>query len=128
MVTRITTAEQLKASNLYWNGPEWLLRPMSDWPEEGPVPTTGKTTPLRVHVTHVNKSDDETCRLEVSRWSNWSRLSRTVAWMLRWKHHVKCTTKIVGSLTADEVTTAELCIVRMVQKKEFKTELKLLEK
>ena len=54
-----------------------------------------------------------------SRTSNWYKLKRIVATMLKWRCKIK-------KITVDDLQKAELCIIRLVQQEVFKTEMKAL--
>ena len=110
----------LRAHPLWWTGPPWLKEPTHRWPtgcstdsnipgiaaEERAVPIFNLLVP--------SKTDDV-----IKRFSSLDRLKRVTAYCLRFHHNARtnCTghTRQYGSITANELRNALICLVRMVQ-------------
>ena len=111
---------ELRAHPLWWTGPPWLKEPTHRWPtgcltdsnipgiaaEERAVPIFNLLVP--------SKTDDF-----IKRFSSLDRLKRVTAYCLRFHHNARtnCTghTRQYGSITANELRNALICLVRMVQ-------------
>lgn len=136
LCTRKTSAKQLKDSELYWKGPDWLEKPETHWPSELPNKPdnirelNSNASKQRVHIVDLREKDDEIDKLDPKRFSKYIRLRRVTAWILRWKYTVvnKTGENKVKYLTAAELDRAEKCLVKRVQRKEFANELHTLQK
>lgn len=74
--------------NITWlSGPEYLLHPEQDWPVN---PDQSKLLPddpevkvsVLVNAVHCSEQEDVTSRL-INHFSSWTRLRKSVAWILR---------------------------------------------
>lgn len=119
-----------------WNhGPEFLWKPSDEWPCD-----TGRVDPVDdddVEVkkivqsqsmsAHVNKSFTMSALL-FCKISDWTKLKKTVAWILRFKRWILHKAKhesgseeigSTGRITVEELRTAEACIVQCAQMEDF---------
>ncbi|XP_046873085.1 uncharacterized protein LOC124465379 [Hypomesus transpacificus] len=143
--------------NITWlSGPEYLLHPEQDWPVN---PDQSKLLPddpevkvsVLVNTVHCSEQEDATSRL-INHFSSWTRLRKSVAWILRLKGLLRslCKRKQVspskhqgpftkqeagmtkahtlsGLLCMDELKNAEMTIIKFCQRARFPDELDKLQ-
>lgn len=103
----------------WWEGPEWLRQPFESWPsnelnwnEEEINEEKRKTV-----VSSLNKSDS--ADWYYNRFSKYNMIIRFIAWILRFASNCKNRKKCAGPLLASEVDSAEIYVLRLVQKEVF---------
>eukprot|EP00112_Aurelia_sp_Birch-Aquarium-sp1_P003948 Seg1448.2 transcript_id=Seg1448.2/GoldUCD/mRNA.D3Y31 product="hypothetical protein" protein_id=Seg1448.2/GoldUCD/D3Y31 len=130
------------AKNSRWfRGPEFLWKSENEWPREKAIPLPKEDDPelrkiVKVNSTAVAKNDSLLIELE-NRYSDWVRMKRVVALLLRFisncKRKIKNREEKVvltksnnadALLTVHDVQTAENKIIRLAQEAAFKVELK----
>ena len=77
---------------------------------------------LSTCVTLVNSKDESVWRLQPQNFSDWKRLTRLYAWVMRFVNNcytVKSNKLIEVELTAEEIVDAEHHIIRTMQKEVF---------
>lgn len=113
LISRGVDASQLQNSSLWWNGPEFLLNNEDDWPT------------LKVDK-HIDLPEVKTVAtitisapvIDFERFSNFSRLQRTMAYVKRFVNNIKFPkNKLTGILTAEELNSAlkTLCLISQQQ-------------
>lgn len=118
LISRGTSVDSLQSLNLWWHGPDYLKRDPSHWPV---TPSTVKTLPeTRNEVSlHINNSTPREL-IDFSRFSNLSRLQRTVAYVLRFVNILKKGTQNKTKyLNTDELDKALILIMRQSQLHSF---------
>ena len=122
-------AHSLMKGQLWWNGPQFLSTPETEWPqtkiEEGPEVGTEKRKTFQVPLPHsfvsVKVTKDPAWKLNPANWSSWLRLTRVTSWVLRFISN--CRTKqeerLIGPLTPEEIQHAEARIIREAQQMDF---------
>ena len=74
-------------------------------------------------LVNVGESAEESWRLHPSRFSSWRRLTRVLAWILRFINNCKQDNKLTQvELNVEEILDAENHIIKEMQKEEFKEE------
>jgi len=122
ILSRGTTAEQLKNNSLWWFGPTWL-RTNEEWPEQtGTIPELPERKSKRDASLIAISSDSILPSV-----SSFERLTRIIAYCLRFVESCK-RNKQVGNLTVTELERAELIIARVVQCESFHQEIYCLSK
>lgn len=157
LASRGSSTDAFLKNNTWLSGPEYLLKPEQDWPVNPEY--TSKFSPddpeVRVSVTvnavHSSEVSDATTRL-ISYSSSWTRLRKSVAWILRFKNlllslcqkkkqmsldeqqeppvhwpEVLKVNEFGGLLTVDELKNAEMAIIKFCQKVQFSDEFDSLE-
>ena len=157
--SRGLSVDQLVSKTEWLQGPKFLYKQESEWPstvtneeskdesEEAREENNTVTPTIIVQASKVTNSETEMCTGEASKpedaikrlihyYSDWTRLRRAVAWLMKLKKTLlyKCTDK--GSnpkeesmfLTVDEINEAEAAIVMYVQRQNFLEEIRILEK
>lgn len=103
----------------WWEGPDWLRQTENCWPEhevrydeELIIKEKLKGTTCSMLVTN-NKSIDEMFKY----FSKYEKNVRMIAWILRFSNNCKSRNKkITGPLSVEEIETAEVYILKVVQK------------
>ena len=121
--SRGRSASQLRSSDLWWEGPEFLKRDRRDWPclktprlpPDQPELKRKATKPV---VSFVGGA--ATCQsiVDPARFSSWNKYRRIVAWILRFIRNARTKEKRHGSLTVEELLQAEQIIMREDQERE----------
>lgn len=73
LVSRGISAEELKETPMWWNGPQWLSQESAYWPPE--------LGTISVHLCHSN--DEQFLESMAGRFSKWTTLVRVTAYVLR---------------------------------------------
>ena len=117
----------LNESTLWWRGPDFLSKHKSEWPKakiaEGlDVKTESKTKSISApSVNFVVRPRSEDCkwRLHPSNWSSWLKLTRVVAWVLRFVANCRShrQERRKGSLSPEKLQNAEFDLSVMLSKK-----------
>ncbi|XP_053667845.1 uncharacterized protein LOC128718201 [Anopheles marshallii] len=128
--TKWTNLKNHLASKRWFHGPEFLHLPEAEWdiPQRMPSETREemrkKKLPKLVGTQTVRQEF-----IAYERFSRWTRLVRTVAYVCRYVNIVTNANPLaIGSLTHQEVQAAEKVIVRDVQRNVFPDEYALLKK
>ena len=120
------------AMNDRWlQGPEFLLKPEDEWPIDSTALTKLENDPeVKTNViTCVTKSaiaDPTDCLL--SRFSDWHKMRKSVAWMLKFITWVKSKRSVqpASKLSIEELVNAENKIIQYVQRSSYQSEMRQL--
>ncbi|XP_037045848.1 uncharacterized protein LOC119081228 [Bradysia coprophila] len=122
LISRGLLPEDLKKSKLWWHGPEFLIKPESDWPEAKPAFVNDPSEEKKVKtVLTVNSSEHFIDRINHK--NSFETLKNVVAYMLR----VKDKTSNSSEISAIEQKRAIKVILQYVQQ-EFHVEMKMIKK
>ena len=137
--SRGLSADSLIDSDRWLHGPEFLRKEEHDWPKSVFIEDLSEDDVevkkiVQTHSVQINSSNGMTKHV-FSKFSDWTVLKKSVAWLLRYKswlrrnitssnetQEIKC-----GRLTTEEMREAECAIVKCVQSECFGEELKLLQ-
>ena len=125
IASRGTTATQLVGNKMWWNGPEFLVKSNEHWPSQ-PCSyqedvSELKSPQISVTTSTVNATQIPNIMelLDVSKYSSIVRLLRVTAYVLRFvnnlKKRVQHLESTVGSLTHDEINSAEMKLIKDIQ-------------
>lgn len=100
------------------NGPEWLKLPETEWPLSK-IPSLENVPECRIIKCLLVQPEtvDILCKF-----SSFTKLKRTVSWMFR----VLKKYRRSGCLQVDELKRAEITIIRLIQRREYASEIKQL--
>uniref|UniRef100_A0A146L5E8 DUF5641 domain-containing protein n=1 Tax=Lygus hesperus TaxID=30085 RepID=A0A146L5E8_LYGHE len=115
--TRGLTPDELVYNNLWWNGPDWLLLPMSSWPRSLESISTSLPELKTVLCATVSQDRESPFLLKlISRFSSYNRLLRTLARIKRLFHNAhKSNTPLTGPLQLSEIQNALTMCIKAVQ-------------
>ena len=143
LATRGVTASGLACSEICWQGPKFLKKPESEWPENLIKASSSSQKELRSRgcfsKAETNKGQESTLtaatinessdwRLNPQRFSSWTRLVRVHAWVSHFLDNC-CLSKeqrITGELMIDEIRNAENQIIAQAQQQAFPDEYHML--
>lgn len=133
-LTRGIPPQDLQNHTIWWNGPKWLVEDPSNWPIANPPTVSetdypvelGKAQRDQLVVTTTTKvSQPELNFYEFfHNHSNFTRLVRIMAYVLRFIHHTKNKTRSQTShlLSLTDWKNAHNLIIRIIQQKRFPKE------
>jgi len=138
--SRGLSVDKLLNNRRWIKGPEFLWKTESMWPncteELGPIPDSDHEVKKTVQSYSIQiKPAEGMTQLFFSKFSNWKKLQKAVAWMLRYKEWMmkKVLKRDADSvqvtkerITVEEMQKAEHCIITCVQKENFVEELGML--
>ena len=134
LLTRGISTSQLQVSELWTQGPHWLLM-KSDWPTWTPtsvlhLQTEEDVEPEATHPVESSATVSHTGMLpiiDVSRHSSFLRTLNVTAYVFRWLHNVrKQQPKLSGPLTSNELASALRYLVKSVQRLAYQAEFAYL--
>ncbi|XP_056629853.1 uncharacterized protein LOC130440615 [Diorhabda sublineata] len=115
---------QILNSDLWWRGPTWLAKDPSFWPND------------KLEVLHdlpelksslLTNVAPPTLIFPFERFSNFSRMQRTMAYILRFKDNcLQRNRRRGGSLTVQELSDSLKCLIRICQSQSYSTEIETL--
>ena len=144
--SRGTSAKDLTNNAIWWNGPEFLYQPETEWPTNesthfGDEEALKEAAKNAVNITHslVNSTANEPTTpkvdnlIDITRFSDLTKLLRVTALVVKFVNKLKSTVPTKSSsgsgteiLTALELTNAEELWIKAVQASSFNEEIKFL--
>lgn len=133
LASRGTSPKNLVNNNFWWNGPDWLQKPISDWKiasiqsiqNKKEIPELKAELPKIALNTTVSNT-------HAQNFSSWQKLRRITAWCLRFYENVKRSKKgekkVFDPLTTHELNNAQNRLIIATQQAELSDELKHLNK
>ncbi|XP_058828571.1 uncharacterized protein LOC131688382 [Topomyia yanbarensis] len=122
--TKWNSGPNLQSDGVWFTGQSFLRKPESMWPEPKPASTT------REESLNIHHQNSPTPLVSVARFSQWSRLQRTMAFVLRFlsnlhrkKHDLELQ---LGILQQDELKSAEELLWKLAQAETYPEEIALL--
>ncbi|XP_077263143.1 uncharacterized protein LOC143898012 [Temnothorax americanus] len=119
LLSRGMSVEMWKTSQLWWQGPEWLVT--DRWPEQPEI--LGDTSEMKITALIATRNEEYDI---LRRFSDYWKLQRIVAYCLRFKANLLGAKKS-GPLTPAEIEQAETIILKTVQREVFLKEVRALE-
>lgn len=124
LLSRGLLANDLQGSDLWWHGPQWLVRHPDNWPRnttaKTPLPEAKKTN-LQVLVIDAWESP-----IDAGRYSSYLKALRVMSWVLRFMTNASRADKLTGEPTTQEIEAARLRWIRVVQQESFAAEHRAL--
>ncbi|XP_011173291.1 uncharacterized protein LOC105205590 [Solenopsis invicta] len=104
---------ELVAHPLWWSGPGWLTKEMTEWPPSA-FPADRELPEVRIRSHHMEVDPEEPAWM--TRFSGLNRLIRVAAWCRRWLGGVRPAVEGgEASLNVDELEAARLSLIRLTQ-------------
>ncbi|XP_062535052.1 uncharacterized protein LOC134204246 [Armigeres subalbatus] len=124
LVTKWKNGPDFSPDTPWFDGPSFLHQPEDSWPQQVQTITTSEE--LKTIHTHSTAAS----LIDPSRFSQWLRLQRTMAFVLRFINNLKCrrsgVTPQLGILCQDELKRAEEELWRVAQGDVFPEEMSIL--
>ncbi|XP_055918431.1 uncharacterized protein LOC129950523 [Eupeodes corollae] len=126
--TKLNVADDATRSGLkefhpdsrWFRGPEFLYGNETTWPINKLLPPSAADELEFIGIVSQKSSIPQYELPDVTRFSNWSRLIRATAWMLRYVRNCnRRRPRLQGELTVEEVLDAEILWIRQSQRKTF---------
>ncbi|XP_055615041.1 uncharacterized protein LOC129761350 [Toxorhynchites rutilus septentrionalis] len=129
--TKWNSGPRLSTENPWFRGPNFLYEEEGSWPIQRLVaPTTEELRSDAIILCHHTPRLD--IPIDVSRFNSWTRIQRTVAFVLRYvdncRRRKRHESLQLGVLTQDELKRAEELLWKVAQKEVFAEELSILAK
>ena len=124
-----------KEGTSWFRGPAFLREDEEDWPQSAidaldsdNIEIKRKSAFVSLTLLHIRKTVLE----QYSRYSSWPKLKRIAAWCQRWIHNTRCPKtgedrRSGETPTCEELKSAELFIVKEVQRVEFADDIRSIE-
>ncbi|KAL9963136.1 hypothetical protein ACROYT_G032311 [Oculina patagonica] len=143
--SRGLSGEELVESSLWWNGPEFLKNPDSDWPKSPEMKAGNEEAMIELvkcppNVTHSLLNAQEpstpinfTAVIDPKKYSSLTKLLRISAYVLRFINKLKsnlsdCAGKPSKELSASEINEAEVYWIKSIQASNFEAEINFFDK
>ena len=130
-ITRVISSE-LVSHDLWWTGPCWLQKDISEWPKLSVIPPIiSEETRDITFMSNLHFSEPI---ISLNHYSDFHHLKRITAWILRFVDNCqrsKCDTHQVNKsfiLSVKELELAEKYWIKLVQRTHFAKEISLLKK
>ena len=122
---------ELLEHRLWWNGPDWLKLPSSDWPQSSIYLDTGPSNEEKEICVHLTLSQNASL-IPLNQFSHFTRYKYVTAWVLRFIrncriHHGTRSPSTLSPLTVQELALAENYWLRLSQEEHFQEEIQLLQ-
>ena len=123
---------ELLEHQLWWNGPNWLTQPPTNWPHQSEPAQVDDTTEERECTLHT-MTREKASIIPIDRYSSYTKLKRVTARVLRFVNN--CRSKKDGRptqsspfLTTQELHAAETYWVSIAQEDYFEKEIQAIKK
>lgn len=126
LISRGCSADYLIQSEIWWKGPEWLSRKLvKEVSSDVNIDEFSSDELERKNsIVSMVAAEDDTFEI-LNKYSSFTKLRRVIAYCLRWRNIVQSKTKSVAKeLSVEELTNAEIVLVKLSQKMSFKSEVK----
>ena len=122
-LSRGCRAQDLIESEKWWHGLPWLREPPSP-PKCDPQTPSTDHLPLREARKHQDTLlfDKQEPLIPFSRFSSYTKLLRTMGWILRFTKNIRSKQKQHGELTTSELTTSQFHLICNAQRESFAAE------
>ena len=134
LLTRGLSVSALIEEERWWKGPAFLVQEETQWPEKK---IEAKEEPdMEVRKQHRQRDEQERAflstikedRLDPTRYSSWTRLTRVSATVNRFLENCRLppTLRRKGTIKPEEIVTSEMYFIRLAQQEEFQEEIRAL--
>lgn len=138
MISRGMKAEEIVSSDLWKFGPKWLLQPEQQWPKPKLIITPQilqqievECKPKNARINVIAQPIEFENKQLIIRFSNWSKILRITAFVLRFVHNARIKKGLKGRIKGIRLTTAEFKLaaaywIKIAQSIHYKTEIESL--
>ena len=125
-ISRGLFPKELVLHNLWWNGPQWLCSPQSEWPVQS-ILLSSESEEEKKELCALTIVRRKNPIIPYNRFSSFTRLKRVTAWVLRFVRNCReKRSKITSPLTVSELTSAESYWISLAQHDYFLAEIQEL--
>ena len=133
LLTRGLSVSTLIDEESWWKGPAFLMQEEIEWPEK--KIGTKREVDIEVRKQYQEYSQEGSFlstvtedRLDPTRYSSWTRLTRVSATVNRFLEncHLQSTLRKKAALRPEEIVTSEMHFIRLAQQEEFQDEIQVL--
>jgi hypothetical protein len=130
IVSRGMLPRQLRQSELWWHGPQWLKSDASKWPSswQNPHNKEDHLFAERKLSKPVNIINAEPELPVLQKFSSVKKLCRVIAYILRFVNNLKTKTKNQKALSVEELEHARLVVLKYIQSRELADEIRCIQK
>jgi hypothetical protein len=130
IVSRGMLPRQLRQSELWWHGPQWLKSDASKWPSSWQNPHNKEDHLFleRKLSKPVNIINAEPELPVLQKFSSVKKLCRVIAYILRFVNNLKNKTKNQKALSVEELEHARLVVLKYIQSRELADEIRCIQK
>ncbi|CAG7832898.1 unnamed protein product [Allacma fusca] len=124
--TRNNTPADLSSSCRWLNGPNFLKLAENEWPKDLQLkknPLSNEDLELKSELILVTTTENQMCFPDMTRFSNWNRLIRSTAYLLRYFQKCRKLIDVRGELNPDEICNAEIAWLKISQQSSFQIEI-----
>lgn len=120
--TKWAKRPDISFNSRWFKGPDFLLKPVAEWPNYNTVSEPYDTEIVEYIQVHHNNE----IVVDANRFSNWNRLLRTTAYMIRFCDIVKKKNYSKGEFDSTELFRAENLLFKFAQTEFFANEINIL--
>ncbi|XP_054085566.1 uncharacterized protein LOC128921580 [Zeugodacus cucurbitae] len=122
--TRPSATFDIRPTSRWLNGPSFLKEAEHAWPATEKTPDfVHESEELRPKFAMLTT---QSCVIDIARFSNLTKLKRSVAWIIRFINKCRRKRNTEGCLTVEELKIAEYCICRLAQSISYSSQLNQL--
>jgi len=126
LLSRGASVEDLKKSDLWRKGPQWLKIHEHQWPKPNNFVFNDESNNEKRKQVNVLLTTALEPILRIMKFSKLRKLYRVTAWVLRFVSNIRKQTRSFDSLSAEEIFGAEIYWMKYVQRLKFDVELQHL--
>lgn len=127
--TRAKNLPKFDPNSRWLRGPEFLRLDETQWPQPIETAAVNEDEELRAKFVLACSRNETAIEIDVSRFSKFTKLVRTVAWLHRYCANLRSKDgRRKGELSADEIRKAEEWLFKYAQEKGFPHELRALKR
>jgi Pao retrotransposon peptidase/Family of unknown function (DUF5641)/Protein of unknown function (DUF1759)/Putative peptidase (DUF1758)/Integrase core domain/Integrase zinc binding domain/Reverse transcriptase (RNA-dependent DNA polymerase) len=126
LASRGCQAKDLIKNEMWWYGPSFLKDPnlqLSQLDNNFNPSDVSEQEEISLILTNNTKTNDSWVDILFSTFSSFSKLQRTIAYVMRFFHNCRNAEKLSGTLSPAELNTAESTIVKIIQQTHFQLEI-----
>ncbi|XP_054717257.1 uncharacterized protein LOC129226651 [Uloborus diversus] len=132
IVSRGISVRELKDSQLWWHGPPWLSQTEQFWPKIETQNVSIHDLELKSKFREVSQNEvileNREKLINIDKFSSYLKLLRVTAFVFRFIHNARNTSKNKGALETDELKLSEEYWIKETQKEAYWLEIVDLER
>jgi len=130
--SRGMSADNILSKKRWLCGPDFLLKPETDWPNDEPGDLPEGDPEIKKERPVFATAAPDSLQVLLHRYSSWSTLLRKVAWLIKFKKQYRRAgkefSKDYKQITVADIEEATKTVVQLVQRQTYADELQCLKK